>query len=553
MSFNKCVETVDTTKSKMSSYLRSVLKSVKKNKNGVIATAAGISLLTAFVINNIRKSHPHETTLCVLTGGLLLGSPLIKSGETKQSQSKSNKNKKLNDIKSVLIDYIKNGQDIGSQISIFIKNKEILNFYAADSNRCINYNDYSLHTIFSSTKNIQALLIGIAINKGWIESYDDNVIKYWPKFPTKQQFYQVKNEEIIFDEIEKEPKYIKISDVLRHESGLNMFFGDDKIITFKCDINKIRKMIENSILRYRKYGDNKFKINVPKSDRCYHGIIRGFILNEIFRRIEPQNRTMNEYFDQEIVPILSKNDPSFKIYLKGRPKTELLPVNHIENINILWNIYHVMIPFIMNITSHLPKLNYFNKYLSDIKYSDFNKLSKLGKINKLPKNHKSYAPQWENATLKTKLVSKLFENEADIDMEYMSATGIANAHSMSKLLSYYLFNHDNDDNDDNKIVNDIIAKPILKYDAALCTLTEFTQGGFNKVELHGIVWYLWGGLGGSWYAFSPKYKCVYSHLVIGWNRHDLGWKDYSFNLQCVAQEPRAKVLFYYLSQYLKSL
>ena len=32
-----------------------------------------------------------------------------------------------------------------------------------------------------------------------------------------------------------------------------------------------------------------------KTTREYHGIVRGYILNEIFRRVEPSGRTMGEY------------------------------------------------------------------------------------------------------------------------------------------------------------------------------------------------------------------------------------------------------------------
>ena len=170
----------------------------------------------------------------------------------------------------------------------------------------------------------------------------------------------------------------------------------------------------------------------------------------------------------------------------------------------------------------------------------------------MPKSWKGFAPQWKYAVTKTKTASKLYENECDIKMEYMSATGISNAHSMTKILSYYLFDTQKDiDND--RLMEDIIAKPVKAYDPAIFTLTQFTQGGFDKVELFGIVWYLWGGLGGSFYAFSPKYKCVFAYTVVGYNRSDVGLdKDYT-KMQILGQEPRARVLFYYLAQYLKSL
>ena len=38
----------------------------------------------------------------------------------------------------------------------------------------------------------------------------------------------------------------------------------------------------------------------PHSDRIYHAFSKDLFLNEIFRRVEPNGRTMGEYFEQEL-------------------------------------------------------------------------------------------------------------------------------------------------------------------------------------------------------------------------------------------------------------
>ena len=43
-----------------------------------------------------------------------------------------------------------------------------------------------------------------------------------------------------------------------------------------------------------------------KTTREYHGIVRGFILNEIFRRVEPNGRTMGEFL--RLVGCLASHD-----------------------------------------------------------------------------------------------------------------------------------------------------------------------------------------------------------------------------------------------------
>ena len=285
----------------------------------------------------------------------------------------------------------------------------------------------------------------------------------------------------------------------RHESGLDRFF--DCEINFKdTGYDDFRKIIESSKLRFRKFKEPELKDTV----RFYHGLTRGFILNELFSRVEPKKRYMNQYFNEEIVPILSKNDPNFKIYLKGKPSNSNDKVYHIKPTNKIWFIYHTVLSFIFKSSFHLPSQIFFNRFGLNTTYTDFKGMGKAGQIAKMPKCVKNYI-KWDRnpATM-----SKQFENENDLKIEWLSATGISNAHSMGKFMSYCLCNYFD-------AFTEAIKYPIKRVDGSISISTDFTQGGFCKVMANGIEWYGWGGLGGSYYMYAPKYKCVLSYLVTG--------------------------------------
>ena len=55
--------------------------------------------------------------------------------------------------------------------------------------------------------------------------------------------------------------------------------------------NRVGKLIELHPLRFRTGDRNK---------REYHAITRGWIVNEIFRRVDPRGRTVGEYLSEEI-------------------------------------------------------------------------------------------------------------------------------------------------------------------------------------------------------------------------------------------------------------
>ena len=100
-------------------------------------------------------------------------------------------------------------------------------------------------------------------------NYDDKITKYWPEFG------QNGKEDVI------------ISDVLRHQSGLAWFKNGvptiDDCSTANIKLNKVGEIIEKQELHFPEYEGSDSK-------REYHGITRGWILNEIARRIDPNVR-----------------------------------------------------------------------------------------------------------------------------------------------------------------------------------------------------------------------------------------------------------------------
>jgi len=81
---------------------------------------------------------------------------------------------------------------------------------------------------------------------------------------------------------------IRVCDVLRHECGLVTL---DKTVGFTDVLpselrqrDAVAAIIQNQ------------KPSWPKNTkREYHGVTRGWILNEIFRRLDPNGRTMGDY------------------------------------------------------------------------------------------------------------------------------------------------------------------------------------------------------------------------------------------------------------------
>ena len=106
-------------------------------------------------------------------------------------------------------------------------------------------------------------------------NYDEPVAKYWPEFGKHGK------------------EKITVAQLMRHEAGLARFskpIDVEWLTTENIKKNMMGKIIEDETPRKLPHG----------MTRAYHAFNKDLILNEIFRRVEPQGRTMGEYFHQEI-------------------------------------------------------------------------------------------------------------------------------------------------------------------------------------------------------------------------------------------------------------
>ena len=133
-------------------------------------------------------------------------------------------------------------------------------------------NFYNLfQCIFSSGKSIAAIVVAQYVEKNLL-NYSEKVSKYWPEFG------------------QNDKENITLADVLRHESGLSWLdhtFAKEDFYSENIKANKVGEIIE------------KYAQKFPgETSRAYHVVSRGLILNEIIRRVDPENRTIGEIIRQ---------------------------------------------------------------------------------------------------------------------------------------------------------------------------------------------------------------------------------------------------------------
>ena len=138
--------------------------------------------------------------------------------------------------------------------------------------------------MFSSGKSIAAVVVAMMVDQELL-SYHKKIVDYWPEFGKNG-----KNE-------------LTLADVLRHESGLADFNHTLKWSDFSRESikdNVIGEIIENLEPFFPSKELGVSNPDGTETRRAYHGLTRGWILNEIVRRVDPQKRTIGEIIENEV-------------------------------------------------------------------------------------------------------------------------------------------------------------------------------------------------------------------------------------------------------------
>eukprot|EP01083_Nonionella_stella_P155778 503771_1 len=317
--------------------------------------SVGIVVLSILVYT-IHNAAPYLRLECV---ALSVSCPITKSYGT-INDHKSADSIHLKPLKQIMQQWIRDGYSTGSQLSIFTNDKERLNIFAKDDRKYPNFDRNSLVPVFSTTHNFASLLMGIAVQNEWIQSLDDAVTDYWPQFPTQRlvlpydtwlAYYDAHSSTVNHNTLAQycnqhrihldiRPYRVKIKDVLRHEAGYGLLLSDVKMTPSTTTYQDIKTMIERT----------EYLIQFEDATRSYHGITRGFILNQIFMNMEPKRRSMSEYYQQEIVTKLASQDTNadeeFLLLFEGLKNTQKY-VNKMYPVvqpPMYWNLYHVALP-----------------------------------------------------------------------------------------------------------------------------------------------------------------------------------------------------------------
>ena len=161
-----------------------------------------------------------------------------------------------------------------AQLCIYHRGVRVVDLWASKG-PVGNFNADSTTNVFSSGKNLEAIALAYLAGDGLLD-YARPIAHYWPEFGQHGK------------------NTVTVAELMRHEAGLANFdfpIAPEDLSTARIKQNVIGRLIESHPQHFH---------DPARTRREYHAVTRGWIANELFRRVDPAGRTIGEYVRDDI-------------------------------------------------------------------------------------------------------------------------------------------------------------------------------------------------------------------------------------------------------------
>lgn len=203
-------------------------------------------------------------------------------------------------VKLVFEEHLRTGAEEHAQCAAYLNGEKVVDLHgsAAVSSTSTGgaYDETSTQNVFSTTKAVTSLVVALLEDRGHLK-YDQLVEEIYPEYAQNGKAGTT------------------IAQVMRHEAGLaNFNLAASDLTTERIKAGATSAKIAELRPRFpngsRDVAD-RYANPEQSGWRAYHATTRGWIINEIVRRADPEGRTIGEILKDEIVAPLGLLDELF--------------------------------------------------------------------------------------------------------------------------------------------------------------------------------------------------------------------------------------------------
>jgi len=162
-------------------------------------------------------------------------------------------------------------RELGGACCVFHHGEKVVDLWGGVRNKRTGepWQQDTMALVYSTTKGLAAMTLAVAHSHGWLD-YEQRVCEYWPEFAQQGK------------------ERITVRQLLAHQAGL--FALDEPVDRgLVADLDRLAGVLARQKPAWE-----------PGTRQAYHAITLGFYESELLRRVDPQHRTLGEFFRDEI-------------------------------------------------------------------------------------------------------------------------------------------------------------------------------------------------------------------------------------------------------------
>jgi len=162
-------------------------------------------------------------------------------------------------------------RELGGACCAFHRGEKVVDLWGGNRNKqtAEPWEQDTMVVVHSATKGLAAMTLAIAHSRGWLD-YEERVCAYWPEFAQYGK------------------ERITVRQLLAHQAGL-FAFNEPVDRSVVADLDRLAVVLARQKPAWK-----------PGTRQAYHGLTLGFYEGELLRRVDPQRRSLGEFFQDEV-------------------------------------------------------------------------------------------------------------------------------------------------------------------------------------------------------------------------------------------------------------
>jgi CubicO group peptidase (beta-lactamase class C family) len=174
-------------------------------------------------------------------------------------------------VREAFVENFARRRELGGACCAYHHGEKVVDLWGGVRNKLTGelWEQNTMVIVYSATKGLAAMTLAIAHSRGWLD-YEERVCAYWPEFAQQGK------------------ERITVRQLLAHQAGL-FAFDEPVDRSVVADFDRLAVVLARQKPAWE-----------PGTRQAYHAITLGYYEGELLRRIDPQHRSLGQFFQDEI-------------------------------------------------------------------------------------------------------------------------------------------------------------------------------------------------------------------------------------------------------------